>query len=1052
MFVDFFIQRPVFATVMALMIVLAGAVCIPFLPIAQFPEIVPPTVQVTANYTGASADVVEQTVTSPIEAQINGVEGMLYMSSSSSSSGQANIIVTFEVGYDLDIAAVDTQNYVSIALPQLPEVVQRLGVTTKKQSSDMVLVINLISPNNTYDDLFLSNYAQINVVDTMARIPGVGQATILGEKQYAIRFWLNPDKMTSMGITTSDVIDAIQEQNLQVAAGMIGGDPSPSDQAFAYTVNTLGRLRDVDQFEDIILRVAQDGTPVRMKDVSRVEMGSQYYNWYTTLNGQKAASIGIYQLPGANALDIAKQAKEAMEKLGKRFPDDLTYKIPYDTTIFVKTSIEEVLITLIEAFVLVFLVVYVFLQSFRATMIPAITIPVSLIGIFALLKAFGFSINTLSLLGLVLAIGLVVDDAIIVVENVTRNMEEKGMKGREAAMAAMREGVGPVIASTLVLMSVFIPVAFMPGLTGQLYKQFALTIAFSVALSGISALTLSPAMCAILLRPGGKKKGWFFRKFNQGFDVFARYHEKGMRLAINRRRIVMVLFLGVVAAAYLLMKNVPTGFVPNEDMGYFFVVLEGPESTALVRTGKVAAEVEHIIKGLPGVADVLIIGGYNIVAGIQDTRAATAIVVLKPWDERKTKALSLQGVIKSVYRETAAINEFNIMAFNPPPIQGLSTTGGFQYQLEDYEGSDLEALYKATMEMVRQGNARPDLMQLNTPFSVNYPQLYVDFDRTKAKAMRVKISDVLNTLQTYLGSFYVNQFNKFGQVYQVYVQADKQYRSEIRDISKLYVRSMEGGMVPLSALVKVREITGAQTIYHYNRYRTAMITGNPEAGYSSGQSIEAMAELSEQVLPKGYGYEWTSTAYQEIKAGGMAPFIFSLSLIFVYLILAAQYESWSMPTMIMLAVPTAIMGALLAQFLRGLENGVYCQIGLVMLIALAAKNAILIVEFAKELREKGASIVEAAVSAGRLRLRPILMTALAFILGVTPLVTASGAGAASRNQLGTAVFGGMIAATALSIFLVPVLYVIIETMRERGMKSRGKPIEPSPAEPEKKAL
>ncbi len=1049
MFVNFFIQRPIFATVIALIIVLAGSVCIPFLPIAQFPEIVPPTVQITANYTGASAEVVEETVTSPIEAQVNGVEGMIYMSSTSSSSGQATIIVTFEVGYDLDIAAVDTENYVSIAMPQLPEVVQRLGVTTKKQSSDMVLVVNLISPDNTLDDLFLSNYAKIHIVDTLARIPGVGEATILGEKDYAIRYWLDPNKMTSMGITTNDVIDAIQEQNLQVAAGTIGGSPSPSDQIFAYTVNTLGRLEKVEQFEDIILRVASDGTPVRMKDVARVEMGSQYYNWYSSLNGQKAASIGIYQLPGANALDIAKQARKAMKTLAKRFPEGLDYKIPYDTTIFVKTSIEEVLITLLEAIVLVFLVVYVFLQSFRATLIPAITIPVSLIGTFALLEAFGFSINTLSLLGLVLAIGLVVDDAIIVVENVTRNMEEKGMKGQEAAKAAMKEVVGPVIASTLVLLSVFIPVAFMPGLTGQLYKQFALTIAFSVALSGINALTLSPAMCAVFLRPAGeKKKGWFFRKFNQAFDAFARFHEKGMRLAIKRRKIVMLLFAGVVAAAYLLMKTVPTGFVPNEDMGYFFVVMEGPESTALARTSKVAGRVEKIIKGISGVSDVLIIGGYNIVAGIQDTRSATAIVVLKPWDERKGKALSLDGVIERVYEETAGINEFNLMAFNPPPIQGLSTTGGFQYQLEDYEGTDLQALYDITTDLVRQGNARKDLEHLNSPFSVNYPQLYVDFDRTKAKAMGVKVSDVLNTLQTYLGSYYVNQFNKFGQVYQVYVQADKQYRSEIKDISELYVRNATGEMVPLSAMVKVRPITGAQTIYHYNRYRTAMITGSPEPGYSSGQAIQAMAQLSDQMLPKGYGFEWTSTAYQEIKAGGMAPFIFALSLVFVYLILAAQYESWSMPTMIMLAVPTAIMGALAAQYVRGLENGVYCQIGLVMLIALAAKNAILIVEFAKELREKGMSVVEAAVSAGRLRLRPILMTALAFILGVTPLVTASGAGASSRNQLGTAVFGGMIAATALSIFLVPVLYVIIEMIRERG---RNKPEEPAPGEPEPEA-
>ena len=671
MFVDFFIERPIFASVIALMMILAGGVCIPFLPIAQFPEIVPPTVQVSATYTGASAEVVEETVTSPIEEQINGVQGMIYMSSMSCNDGTSTIIVTFEVGYDLDIAAVDTQNYVSIAIPQLPEEVQRQGITTKKQSTDMVLAINLVSPNGTYDDIFLSNYARINILYPLARIPGVGQAQILGEKKYAMRFWLDPDKMTSMGLSTNDVIRAIQEQNLQVAAGMIGAPPSPMDQVYTYTINTLGRLSEVSQFEDIIVRVAKDGTPVRMKDVGSVSLGAQMYNWYSSLNGRQAATVGLYQLPGANAIQIAKEARSQMEDLAKRFPDDLTYEIPYDTTIFVKESIREVLKTLGEAIVLVFLVVFIFLQNFRTTLIPAITIPVSLVGTFALIAAFGFSINTLSLLGLVLAIGLVVDDAIIVVENVTRNMEEKGMRGREAAKVAMREVVGPVVASTLVLMCVFVPCAFMPGLTGQLYRQFALTIAFSVALSGVNALTLSPAMCAVILRPGTKKKGWFFSRFNKGFDALGRFHEKGMRWAIRSWKLILLLFLGVILAAYWLVRTVPTGFVPNEDQGYFFVLQQGPEGMALARTEKISAQAEEIMKKIPGVADVLLIGGYNIVASVVDSRASTYIVILEPWDERTTKALSVKGIMGRLYHSVSHMNEVDFVPFNPPPIQGL---------------------------------------------------------------------------------------------------------------------------------------------------------------------------------------------------------------------------------------------------------------------------------------------------------------------------------------------------------------------------------------------
>ncbi len=1037
MFVNFFIKRPIFAGVIAIVIVIAGAVCIPVLPVAQFPDISPPTVQVTTTYTGASAEVVERTVTQPIEEQINGVEGMTYMSSTSSSDGTMNITVTFEVGYDLKIAAVDVQNRVAIALPQVPEDVRRYGVTTKKQSTNLLVVVNLISTDKGIDNLYLSNYASINVVDSLKRIPGVGDVNIFGERKYSMRIWLDPDKLTGLDLTASDVVAAVREQNLQVAAGQIGQPPSPPGQNFTYSITTLGRLSKVSQFADIIVRTRPDGSVVRLKDVARVELGAENYNSYAALDKKPTTAIGIYQLPGANALDAVDQVRAKMKELAERFPKGVDYKIVFDTTMFVEESIREVIITLLEAIFLLFMVVYIFLQDWRATLIPALTIPVSLVGTFAVMTALGFSINTLTLFGLVLAIGIVVDDAIVVVENVSRIIEEEGKGSVEATIEGMKEVVGPIIATTLVLMAVFIPVAFMPGTTGQLYKQFALTIAISVGISSINALTLSPALCAVLLRPG-KGHGWFFRKFNQGFDWGTRIYVGLVKRSIKLWIIVIAAFLALLGATYYMFLIVPTGFVPAEDQGYFFVLIMGPEGSSLERTELVADKVEDILLSTPGMADVLTIGGYDIVNSVSVSNTATAIAILKPWSERKTPELSLDGIMAKIRRETAGIAGAIVFSFNPPPIQGLSTTGGFEFELQDLQGGSLDDLSNVAQKMIGDGRNYSELLPLSTSFAVNFPQYYIDLDRTKAKTLGITISDIFDTLQTYLGALYVNDFNKFGRIYRVFVQAEKDFRSDRLDISRLYVRSDKGELVPLSALVKVNEVRGVQTIRHYNVYRAVSIQGGNAPGYSTGEALGAMDRLADKILPGGYAYEWTGVAFQEIKASGQAPVIFALALVFVFLFLAAQYESWILPMVIMFAVPLAILGALVAESWRGLSNDVYCQIGLVMLIGLASKNAILIVEFAKTKREEeGASIVEAALQAARLRLRPILMTAFAFILGVVPLVVASGAGAASRHALGTAVFGGMIAATFLSLVLVPVLYVVMEKLRKRRPKTEG---------------
>jgi hydrophobe/amphiphile efflux-1 (HAE1) family protein len=1030
MFVEFFIRRPIFATVLALIITLAGAICIPGLPIALFPEITPPTVQVKATYTGAPAEVVEGTVTTPLEEEINGVQGMIYMSSVSANDGSSVIIASFNVGYDLDIAAVDVQNRAQIAQAQLPSDVTRQGVTVKKQSTDLTVVVNLISPDDSRDELYLSNYATINIIEVLKRIPGVGDVVNFVGQDYSMRIWLDPDRLANLGLAAADVVAAVREQNAQVPSGQIGQPPAPKGQQFQYPIVTLGRLADVPQFEDIIVRTKPDGSVVRVRDVGRVDLGAQSYNSYSRLNGQPSIPIGVFQLPGGNALDVANQVRATMDKLAPRFPSGVSYRIAYDTTMFVRESIKEVLITLLEALGLVILVVFVFLQGWRATLIPAITIPVSLVGTFALMKVFGFSINTLTMFGLVLAIGLVVDDAIVVVENVSRLLEDRTKSLREAASQAMAEVTGPIIATSLVLMAVFVPVGFTPGTSGQLYQQFALTIAISVALSTINALTLSPALCAVILRPAAPR-GWFFLGFNRVFAWSTAAYERLVERLSRRWLIVVVGFVLLLGVTYSLFRSVPTGFVPDEDQGYIIVSVQGPDGAALERTRAVGDRVNQILMDTPGIRDVLVIGGFNFLNQTTAPNVATCFVILKPWAERKTPELRLEGIFAHVRRQFAGIADAQVFAFGPPPIRGLSATGGVQMQVQDLGGQDLRTLDRVTQQIIQQGNQRSDLVGLFTTFRATTPQLYVDIDRTKAKSLGVDVSDIASTLQVYLGSLYVNDFNKYGRVYRVFMQAEAGARARSADIGRLYVRNAQGRMIPLSTLVTVSSQVGPQTVDHYNLFRTAQITASPAPGRSSGEAIAAMEELTRQLLPAGMGFEWTGIAFQELEAGNLAPIIFSLALVFVFLFLAAQYESWIMPLMVMLAVPLALLGALGAQHLRGLANDIYCQIGLVMLIGLASKNAILIVEFARRRRDEGLTIEQAAMEAARIRLRPILMTSFAFILGVLPLTIATGAGAAGRHSLGTAVFGGMVVSTFLNLLVVPVFYVLIERLRER---------------------
>ncbi|WP_342361877.1 multidrug efflux RND transporter permease subunit [Terrarubrum flagellatum] len=1038
--VSFFIQRPIFASAIAIIMTLAGGICYFLLPVSQFPDITPPQVVVSARYPGASAQVVADTVTTPLEQQLNGVQGMTYMSSTSSNDGSSNITVTFDVGYPLSIAAVDVQNRVSQAASSLPAIVNQGGVTIKKQNPNFVLIVDLTSPDNSVDPVTLSNYAYLQILDPLKRLPGVGDVQIFGERRYSMRIWLDPDKMANLGITAVDVQNAIAEQNVQVAAGKIGQSPAPVGTAFEMQVNALGRLSDPEQFRDIVVRAdAASGAVVRLRDVARIELGALQYASSAFFGDKPTVVLGVFQMPGSNALDLQKNVQAKMKELSARFPKGIEYAIHYDTTRFVSESMTDVLKTLGEALILVILVVFVFLQSWRATIIPTLAIPVSLIATLIVMYLLGFSLNMLSLLGMVLAIGLVVDDAIVVVENVERQLEA-GLRPLAAARKAMQEVTGPIIATTAVLMAVFIPVAFIPGVAGRLYNQFALTVAISVGLSAFNSLTLSPALSAAFLRHRPPPTFFAFRWFNAGFDWLSHAYARGVSWLIRLKWAVLALFIAALGATWWVSQRIPSTFLPVEDQGYFFVVIQLPDGASLERTDAVAKKAREILQNTPGVEIVGSISGLNFLTNAAQSNSAVEFAILKPWAERPPEQ-NASAIVNKVRPLLLGIPEAFALSFDPPSIPGLGATGGFEFQVEDLSGRGSAALNEATQAVIAEARKQPEINghQLFTTFSTSTPQFNYDLDRNKAKLLGLNLPDVFNTLQIYLGSLYINDFNLFGRTFRVTLQAENDARASATDISRLYVRNAAGGMVPLSTLGELKPIVGPETVPHYNNYGSALINGAAAPGFSSGQAVAAMERAAATALPRDFSYEWTGITFQELKAGSIATVVFALAIVFVFLILAAQYESWSMPFMVLLAVPLALFGALLALWLRQMQIDVYSQIGFVMLIGLAAKNAILIVEFAKRRREEGVEIIEAAMEAARLRLRPILMTAFAFILGVVPLMIASGAGAASRQSLGTTVFGGMLAATLLTLIFVPVFYAVIEQWRERG----GKPIHQS---------
>ncbi len=1036
MFVDFFIKRPIFASVCAIVILLIGLISIPTLPIARFPEISPTQISVTSNYSGASAEVVESGVTNILERQINGIEGLRYMTSSSSNDGTSTITATFDSSRDKDIAAVDVQNRVSVAQPQLPDSVQRTGVRVSKESSNILLAIGLFAENKEYDNIFLSNYADLYIADALKRVKGVSNAQIFGERRYAMRLWLDPGRLASRGLTTQDVANALSEQNLQVGAGRIGQEPAPEGQRYQLDVRAASRLAEPSEFEEIVLKTEDDGTLVKLKDVGKAELGAENYNTFLRFRGSDAVGLGIYQVPGSNALDVAKGVKDEMKRLAPSFPPGMKYQVAFDTTSFVEESMSEVIKTLIEAVVLVVIVIFVFLQDWRTTLIPALTIPLALIGTFAFIKIFNFSINSLTLFGLTLASGMVVDDAIVVVEQISRFIQDKGISPRRAASESMAELFGAVIATSLVLMAVFVPVAFFPGTTGALYRQFALTIAFSIAISTFLALTLTPSLCALLLRQGQKPSGllgWIFDQINRFLELVRSSYERSLTFLTHIKGIVIGLFIVSLGMTAWLYTTVPTAFLPDEDEGYFITIIQGPQGVSLQYTSDVIAQVEKEILPLPEVLGTFAIGGF----GFSGSTANSGIIftTLKPWAERSRPDQSVQAIIGKLQGKLLAIPEARVFPVNPPPIQGLGNFGGFVFQMQDRRGnSGLENLVQSMGQLLGKANQTPGLQAVFSTFAADTPQLLVEVDRNKAKSLQVSIDDVFSTLQTALGSQYVNDFNLQQRNYRVYIQADQQFRSNPKDIGKLYVRSQKNQMIPLSNLVTVTSTVGAQTINHYNLFRSIEINGSAAPGSSSGDAIKAMEQVAKEVLPAGYGYEWSGTALEEIDSGGLAPLIFGLGIIFVFLVLAAQYENYVDPFIILLSVPLAIFGALIAQSMRGFANDVYCQIGLVMLIGLASKNAILIVEFANQLRDQGLSITKAVIEASQERLRPILMTAFSTLLGIFPLAIATGAGAGSRQSLGTAVFGGMLIATFLSLFVVPILYIVIKTTTERFIK------------------
>ncbi|MBL0687356.1 MAG: efflux RND transporter permease subunit [Sulfurospirillum sp.] len=1039
MFSLFFINRPIFAKVVSILIMLVGLIALLVLPVEEYPEIAPPSVTVSANYTGGSASVVAESVTKPLEKQINGVEGMIYMDSTSGSDGSSNINIYFKSGYDLDIAAVDIQNRVAVAMPTLPESVKINGVKTVKKSSSMIQILTVSSDNDMHDALFLSNFAGINVIEELKQVDGVSDVMNFGEKKYSMRIWLEPNKLSTLKLTIPEVANAIRAQNVQAALGTIGSPPMASSNMFQYTVTAKTRLSTATEFENIIVKQNSDGSQIKLKDVARVELGAENYGWYAKFNDKPSALLGISQIPGSNSLEVANGVTEKIEELSSRFPEGLEIKPTYDTTTFIKLSIEEVMYTLIEALILVLIVVFFFLQSFRATIIPAVAIPVSLIGTFAILLSLGFSINILTLFGLILAIGIVVDDAIIVVENVEANLERNpNMTPLDASIQAMKEVSTPIISTTSVLMAVFVPVTFIPGISGTLYQQFASTIAFSVFISAIVALTLSPALAVtVLKRRSNKDKNILFKKFDDGLNGFKVYYKKMLFFIIKKWYIFIAIFMGLLYSTYFIFSVLPVGFVPDEDKGNLIASVILQPGTSLEANEKISREISSIITETKGVADILEIGAYNLISGVVDTSATTMFIVLDDWSEREEPELEITALLTTLKNKLSHIEEANIMIMGIPSIPGISAVGGFEYKLRNLQSTSLREFEEVTNKFIAELNKDERIMYAYTTFNSNYPQFYLDIDREKIYKLNIDIGDVFTVLQTYLGSMYVNDFNKFGNVYRVYLQADQAFREKKNDISSFYVKNKKDEMVPLSAFVKIERQSGPSVITHFNSLQSISINGlhNIQGGFSSTDAITAMEELSDKFLSeKEYSYEWAGMALQEKEAGNAAAYVFALSLIFVFLFLSAQYESWIMPLMIMIPIPVVFLGALGANMFAGLMNNTYTQIGLILLIGMSCKNAILIIEFAKDLREQGSSIVDSAINASLLRLRAILMTIFAFLLGILPLVFATGPGAAARQSLGTAVFGGMLASTVLTLFFTPLLFVLLQRLRERNSK------------------
>ena len=1030
MFVDFFIRRPVFATVCALLIVLGGLSVLPTLPISQFPSLAPPQVGVTSVYIGASAQTVESAVTIPLEQQINGAEGMRYITSTSGNDGTSQISVTFDLTRDPDLATVDIQNRVNTAQGRLPGAVKAVGITTAKTSQNFVFGSAVFAENGKYSTLFMSNYLDVYVRDALKRIPGVADVIIFGERKYSMRLWLDPVRLAGRGLTAPDVVSALSEQNVEVAAGEVGQQPAIPGQQYQVSVRAVGRLSEPAQFEDIILKANNDGTLVRLKDVGRAELGAETYANDLQFNGRDAVGMGITQLSTANALDVDRRAIAELERLSKDFPPGMHYKIAFDTTDAVGESVRDVTYTVGSAIILVVLVIFIFLGDWRTTMIHFIATPVSLIGTFIFVKLLGFSINTLTLFGITLAVGLVVDDAIVVIENIERHIQEGEHDSQKAASAATGEITGAVIATSLVLIAVFVPVAFFPGTTGILFRQFALTIAFSIAISAFNALTLAPVLAAILLRDShGRQKWWFLRKFDDGVQAVTNGYRRLLRHILDYKFAMVVVFLAGLGLTYLVFKRVPTGFLPDEDQGYFIIVIQAPSGASLEYTKAIGQQVSHIL------ADVTEAEGTFSIAGFSFAGAAAnqglIFVPLKPYSQRKGEEHSAPAIVARVRPRLFGVSGAIVFATLPPAIQGLGQFGGFQFVVQDLASHKLEELAAATQGLMGAASQRKDLVRLFSSFTANDPQYLVTIDREKAKSLHVPFSQITDTLGVYMGSSYVNDFDFNNRSYRVYVQADKQFRATAQDMKKFYVRSDSGAMVPLENLINVTQTTTPQVISHYNLFRSAEIDGSPAPGYSSGQAIAAMEQLASK-MPQGFSYSWTGLSLEELAAGGTSLILFGLGTLVVYLTLSAQYESFVLPFIVLLAVPMALLGALGAQWIRGLQNDVFCQVGLVMLVGLSSKNAILIVEFAEQLREHGTPLVDAAIQSAAIRLRPILMTSLAFILGVVPLVVATGAGENGRHSVGTTVFGGMIMSTLLNLFFIPVLYLIIEGWREHG--------------------